>query len=434
MGTKTAHKALLEINYLDSPSYEKQGSDHWTSWNAAPPTTVSGYIEAALRWKCEQFPQAPFCILRESKGANNSTKYDKVEGHPALPILKFPCGTARGAHTRPEFLERMVRSYELDGNAYAYRVLNGLYDTAYFRYLPFTAVSPQRRPGSPNLIDFYAWTNDAGEYIEIPVSQMVHWKQGVNPANEALGYSPLKSVLREILTEQELSLYLSKISRTGKPARAIWPKDGEDGVEWTEDFVNGAKEGYRRSENSLMVFDRPIETKDFSAGPADMAIDKINALPKEKIISVLNVNPALIHLMGYGDAKNTDEKEVMANGWKASLLPMGLSLCERLTLDFLPDYGDIRTECVAMDVDNVPALQEDRNKLFERWFKAYLADLPTKNEGRRALGLEDIEDGDKTFRMYPQLFAGDGNANTLLHGTNGKLGNEAADSNQAGAA
>ena len=220
--------------------------------------------------------------------------------------------------------------------------------------------------------------------------------------------------------------------------RIITPKS-DNAVEvydWDDETNNQIKnklaktKGEGRGED--IVLSIPVDVQELSATPEKMALDKVNLIPKEKILAVLNVDPSVIHLdVGFGQGAGIDRKSIHEIAWKISLLPLGYSMCERLTLDVLPQFGDIQRQMVKLDTSGVWAMQEDGNKLHERWQKTFLSNLAEQNEAREALGLEARDGGEKTHNEFPQLINGNADA-TTLNGTNGKLPNETDRAHQSG--
>lgn len=409
------------------------GGNHFTaSWAGRElPITSSGYITAALRWKCEQFTQASWCVMREEKRADGRMVENLVENHPMRPLLKFPCGTGRGAMSRTEFLTRMLISYEVNGIAYARKLRHAGGYTNRLQYLPHWMVYPERKPGSLNDIDYYRVTW-AGGSIDLDPSQIVVWQQGCDPARPWLGISPLKSVLAERLTERQISAYNNFIfSNLSVGNRLITPKSWDDAADFNEDRAKDVQKELGKMRGSGVggdvVLPIPLDAQELHTTPEDMTVIEVNKIPLVKLMAAANVDPTVIPAFAafFPDSKGADAKAKNDTAFKNSILPLGQSYGERQTLDVLPDFGDIMAERVAMDTSKVWQLLEDQTQVWTRADKSFLAGRLTLNESREATGHEEdqTEFGQKYYTQMPQLINGQHRDNEL-NGTNGKLANE----------
>ena len=82
-----------------------------------------------------------------------------------------------------------------------------------------------------------------------------------------------------------------------------------------------------------------------------------------------------------GDATYANYREANRALWRLTLLPLAAKLLAALTEGLAPWFPGAR---LAIDLDRVPALAEDREKL---WAQVSAADFLTGSEKRALLGL-----------------------------------------------
>jgi HK97 family phage portal protein len=114
--------------------------------------------------------------------------------------------------------------------------------------------------------------------------------------------------------------------------------------------------------------------------PADMDFATLKAAAARDIALAFGVPPMLLGLPG--DATYANYREANRALWRLTLLPLAAKLFAAIGEGLAPWFPEAT---LAIDLDRVPALAEDREKL---WAQVSAADFLDDTEKRALLGLE----------------------------------------------
>lgn len=129
-----------------------------------------------------------------------------------------------------------------------------------------------------------------------------------------------------------------------------------------------------------MLLEGGLKWERMSLTPADMDFVALKAAAAREIALAFGVPPMLLGLPG--DNSYANYREANRALWRLSILPLAnkiLGGIAQALRDHLPDAR------LSVDPDRVPALSEDREKL---WARVNAADFLTREEKRALLGLE----------------------------------------------
>src|SRR5690606_27842378 len=91
----------------------------------------------------------------------------------------------------------------------------------------------------------YRYTVDAVDQV-LPVEDVIHVRDGIDPRNERLGLAALKALLREVATDNEIATYYGALLRNfGVAGLAVAPKDAN--ARLLPDDAKRIKEQFRDS-------------------------------------------------------------------------------------------------------------------------------------------------------------------------------------------
>ena len=130
-----------------------------------------------------------------------------------------------------------------------------------------------------------------------------------------------------------------------------------------------------------MLLEGGLKWQSLSLSPADMDFATLKAAAARDIALAFGVPPMLIGLPG--DSTYANYREANRALWRLTLLPLAAKLLAALAEGletWFPDAG------LAVDLDRVPALAEDRQNL---WTQVSAADFLSDAEKRSLLGLPD---------------------------------------------
>ena len=130
-----------------------------------------------------------------------------------------------------------------------------------------------------------------------------------------------------------------------------------------------------------MLLEGGLSWQSMSLSPADMDFAALKAGAARDIALAFGVPPMLLGLPG--DNTYSNYREANRALWRLTLLPLATRMLDGLVRGLEPWFGEAS---LRVDLDRVPALSEDREKL---WSQVGAADFLSDDEKRKLLGLED---------------------------------------------
>lgn len=128
-----------------------------------------------------------------------------------------------------------------------------------------------------------------------------------------------------------------------------------------------------------MLLEGGLKWQSLSLSPADMDFAELKAAAARDIALAFGVPPMLLGLPG--DNTYSNYREANRALWRLTLLPLAQKVLSGLSEGLAPWFTDL---ALAIDLDRVPALGEDREKL---WAQVTAADFLDAAEKRELLGL-----------------------------------------------
>lgn len=370
------------------------GSDSWIG-RRSPGSNIDWEREAAQQWKnsavgaclwylCDTLPEAPF-ITRTAAADGKKTPVPNAE---LTRLLKRP----NPHYTTAHLLQATIVSLEVDGNAY-WRVRRNIAGRIVeLWYVPHWCVEP-RWESDDEFISFYEYRPGGGAKAEkIAPEDIVHFRMGLDPENTRKGLSRLRTVIREVVTDNEATTYtVSILKNFGTPGVVFTPRQGVDVGDsmraklkalWREK-VTGDKRG------EPLVLPGEFEMHSPQLTPEQMVLDKIRAIPEARICAAMRV-PAMIAQLSVGDDQRTysNMREARELAYEGTIVPLHTLLCDHISLQLGPQlagWSDLH-EC-AVDYSEVRVLQEDRDALAKRVAILFNAGVITRAEAKTMLGM-----------------------------------------------
>jgi phage portal protein BeeE len=202
----------------------------------------------------------------------------------------------------------------------------------------------------------------------IPLSRRRRRPLPVRPRRDdpRKGYSPLKSVLREVFTDDEAANFTASLLKNmGVPGVVVSPEKGvtlNDGdAEETKAYVKANFTGDKRGEALVMTGATKVEQFGFS--PEQLTLKELRRIPEERVSAVTGV-PAIVAGLGAGLDRSTftNYAEAREAAYEQAIIPTQTLLGEEVWFQLLPDF-EARTRSgwkAGFDLSNVRVLQEDR--------------------------------------------------------------------------
>jgi hypothetical protein len=192
--------------------YEKEAGDLWRN----------GVVGIAMGWLERNFPE-PRMHVFTGRGADRR----EIEGHEAVEVLS----RANPFYDGDTLWMGTLISWFVDGNAYWLKGQTTDKKTREFWYAPHWQVFPRWPQSGKKFITHYEYIRD-GIRTNLRPDQVVHFRNGIDPNNYRYGWSKLKTVLREVCTDNQAAGYAASLLRNmGIPGFAISPENVDDFVE-----------------------------------------------------------------------------------------------------------------------------------------------------------------------------------------------------------
>lgn len=375
--------------------------------------TGSSTVTAPLFWMARTFPEAPPAVWRELENGEE----ERILQHPLLRVLMRP----NLFYTGPQLWAATVIDYMVDGNAYwIKRRRRRTGAVAELWWAPHWVIEPRSETPDSAFVDHYLYTPGTSQQ-RLAVEDVVHFRFGLDGQDPKFGLSPLKSVLREVFTDDEAANFTAALLRNmGVPGVMVSP---EKGVSIGEEEAREAKAdllakftGDKRGEPIVMTGATKIEQFGFS--PEQLMLRELRRIPEERVTAVMGV-PAIVAGLGAGLDRSTftNMGEAREAAYESAMIPMQRNLGEDVRFQLLPDFGsDPFVHRFGFDLAKVRVLQEDLYRLAQRMDLAFRGGWAMRSEARRALGMEVDDERDAVFYQplnvtHEDANAGNGNGN-----------------------
>lgn len=358
-------------------------------------TTPSSVVESCTGWVANTLPEAPLRRLR-------NIETDEISLDHSLLTLIARCNSI---DVLENLLASTAESLMIDGNAYwlverdvTTREPIGLW------WIPISSI---RITGSVYNPQYYV------NEISVRRDNIIHFKKGLNRADQRFGISRLKAALLETKTDKEVTSWIFSYLHngavpglivTGKTATQGELPMSDDEASRLKEKVNAEFKGEGRG--SLMVSSRELQVHQVGWKPDSLDFSPIYDLTETRICSLLGVPPIVISLNS-GLKNSTYSNFVIAkrSAYESTVIPMQKLIASTISKHLFKDYNLSETEWeLEFDNSRAQALREDPNNLSERINKSWLNGLITKNQALSALGWMPIgEEGDSYYEGKPSL-------------------------------
>lgn len=345
---------------------------------------VNGYqsaiIMACVNWIQRTFPEAPLYLRQRNQDGSWDDKFE----HPMLELLDTPNPFYDGLLLQGA----TVADYTIDGNAYWRKIRSGAKRVVQLWWIPSPLIEPKWGYNNTEYITHYEYS-PGGIPEKILPEDIVHFRYGLDPNNIRKGLSPLKSLFREVFTDDEAAnMTASLLKNLGVPGIVISPKEGAPGMttevgkdikEWFKSSCTGDKRG------EPLVMSGSTLVEQFGFNPQQMDLKNLRQIPEERISGVLGV-PAIVAGLGAGLARSTfaNFAEAREMAYESNIIPSQRVFGSVMKRQLLSEFeNEIASWQVAYDLSEVRVLQEDENKKAERVSKMVLGGFLAVDDAQR---------------------------------------------------
>lgn len=348
-------------------------------WYYADPATAAPYeYTGAVRRAYLDNPVAQRAVRLVAEG---------IGGAALLPVDPLLQRLVTATSAGQSLLETLASQLLLHGNAY----VQVMKDAA-GRPAELYALRPERVsviaqadgwPGS------YAYR--VGERtLSIPLldddasPNIIHIR-GFHPADDHYGAGCLAAADQAVATHNAAALWnRTLLENAARPSGALVYDPGDGGTLNPDQFDRLKAElsaAYAGQHNAgrPMLLEGGLKWQALSLSPADMDFATLKAAAARDIALAFGVPPMLLGLPG--DNTYANYREANRALWRLTLLPLAGKLLNAISEGLVTWFPDAR---LAVDPDRIPALAEDRERL---WTQIGAASFLSDDEKRAMLGL-----------------------------------------------
>lgn len=226
---------------------------------------------------------------------------------------------------------------------------------------------------------------------EIPLEDEDGWPclihlKAFHPADDHYGAGCLSAAEQAVAIHNEAANWnLALLENAARPSGALVYDSGADSMGLSADQFDRLKaelaSAYQGGGNAgrPMLLEGGLKWQSLSLSPADMDFAELKAAAARDIALAFGVPPMLLGLPG--DNTYSNYREANRALWRLTLLPLASKILTGLSGGLSPWFPDLS---LSVDLDQVPALSEDREKL---WKQVSEADFLDPQEKRAMLGL-----------------------------------------------
>lgn len=362
-------------------------------WSTVGDGTGSSTVMAPLLWICRTFPEAPAALFREVENGQE----EHVRGHDLLRLLARP----NNFYTGPILWMATMADWNIDGNAYWLKLRDKTGRVRELWWAPHWMLEP--RGTEDVFITHYEYrvTGAMALPVKIDPADVVHFRFGLDSDDPRKGYSPLKSVMREVFTDDEAATFTASLLKNmGVPGLIVSPTEpvSDEVAKSTKEYMLQGFTGDRRGEP--MVMRGPTRVEQFGFNPGELLLRDLRRIPEERVSAVLGV-PAIVAGLGAGLERSTftNMGEARAMAYESNIIPSQRIIGEDVRFQLLSDFeADPWSMRFGFDLSKVRVLQGDEEKKAASYGQQYRDGIVMRSEARRAIG-HDVAPADDVFAI-----------------------------------
>lgn len=367
-----------------SINYQREAGDPMCSSLVAP----------AVQWFGTVLPEAPF-IVREMQGEKEQTV-----DHPALELLATP----NDYYSGETLLFAFALSWIVDGNCYWIKERNMRGKVISLWYEPHFTIRCIMSEDGKRFISDYEILRD-GQWLTLESlglgrtvngqwqPDVIHFRKGINPNNPCYGMSPLASVYREIVTDNEAANFSALLMKNcGVPPLLIRPKDSAKGLnkQQLDEMEERIQKKLRGDQRGKALFvSNAVDVSMLSFNNEQLDLSSVRSIPETRVAAAIGI-PGQV--LGYKEHLHNNTfsnyKEAREAAYEGYVIPTQRLIAGTLKKSLLDDFdGTPNTKRkIEFDLTKVRILQDDEDKKAERVARLYEAGLWKRSEGRAATG------------------------------------------------
>ena len=374
--------------------YNSLGSDY-TKKISYDELATDGYQENAIVYRC----------INEI--ANNASRVkinlfrgdQEIDNHPILDLIYNPSPTM----SQVEFFQAAFSYLLISGNNYMLSVSGDRTPpTELYNLRPDRMQIRTGNRSMPDAYDYVIGGNVIESYLVDQAtggSKIKHIKL-FNPLNDYYGMSPIQACSVDIDQHNLANKHNVNLLQNGaRPSGAVIfkPKDETGGhVQLTDvqrsQLVNDINHRFSGTGNAgkPMLLEGDFDWKEMGLSPKDMDFIQLKNMSAKDIALVYGVPSQLIGIPDAQTYSNFAEAKLAL--YNETIIPLLDRVQGDLNEWLVPMFGEELE--LRYDIDSIPAMAEQRKRVFESVVAGVKDGILTRNEAREQLGYETIEGAD----------------------------------------
>jgi len=333
--------------------------------------TESDIIMTPVRWLQRSIVEAPL------RSVTAQDKPGQLQGLLDRPNPSYSMAT---------LLAATVYSLVADGNGYwiVLRAASG--KPVELWWAPHTMIEPKWPDDGSAYLSHYDYT-PGGITQRLEVSDVLHFRDGLDPRNSRKGLSPLRSLLRDVWSDREAARFTGALLRNGGvPGLVISPKPGtEISTQSAEAIKAKVKSGFTgENRGEPFVSTGAVDVTAFGFSPQQLDLSPLRDIGEERVSAALGIPAAVL---GWGSGLQQTKvgatmRELRQLAWWQAVIPMQKTIAAEIQRQLAPG------ERIEFDTSEVEALSESADAVAARIERLVRAGVIMRSEAREALGLE----------------------------------------------
>lgn len=342
---------------------------------------------AAVRFLGDSIPEAPLQVKRKADVDGDGQKGESVvvPDHPLAKLWQRPNDAYPGITLKKGIAYSLVTS----NNAYVIKFFNNVGFPLELWWEPHWTIRPVWPIDGSSFIAYYE-VNRGGMWYPIPVNQVIHIRDGINPYNQRLGLDGNRSIAREVAGDNaSADYYANLMSGSGVPTFAVSiDKERQMDPATMEAFDRRIQEKTRGSKKGQPLILHGARPYKLGNNPKEMDLRETRYMAEDRFCGVKGI-PAVVLELGTGIAhsiyKNVSEAQKRA--WRNYVCPKLSLIEETLNIQLLEDFEGRDSGLYCMhDLTAVEALQEESDSREKRLSNMYTNGGIMRLEYRSGMG------------------------------------------------
>ena len=374
-------------------------------------------VVACINVLATSFAEAPLKVYQKTENGRQ-----EVINHPMEILMSRPNEFISGA----VLSHYLVTSLSAHGDAFLLKIKNNKGQVV--QLVPLMPSYVKVRGNERELITHYEYhavqqsKSLTPDFVELPRENVVHIRQGMDPDDHRRGFSPLRSVMRELAGDEAAGQFaVALLHNMAVPGVILSPKDdsmGGPSREEAEAIAQAFKSKFSGANRGApMIMTGAMDVDVLSFTPEQLNLKALRRLPEERVSSVLGV-PAILAGLGAGldAATYNNTKELREFFTEQKMIPLWSAVAAELTHQLLhTDFEDNNFNySVNYDLDMVRALSTDRQDLVKTMNSGVQGGFVTIGEARSSLGLDNDDSHNVYLRPLNMVAVAEGETGIIV--------------------